>query len=42
LTIACQSLVDFSLQMPGNAALFVVLAAVALHRPLSPATSDPS
>ena len=32
LAIALQSLVEFSLQMPGNAALFVVLSAVALHR----------
>jgi hypothetical protein len=31
--IAAQSLVEFSLQMPGNAALFVLVAAVALHRP---------
>lgn len=31
--IATQSFVEFSLQMPGNAALFVVVAAVALHRP---------
>jgi O-antigen ligase len=31
--IAAQSLVEFSLQMPGNATLFVVLAAIALHRP---------
>jgi O-antigen ligase len=30
--IALQSLVEFSLQMPGNAALFAVLAAIALHR----------
>ena len=30
--IALQSAVEFSLQMPGNAALFAVLAAVALHR----------
>jgi O-antigen ligase len=30
--IAFQSAVEFSLQMPGNSALFVVLAAVALHR----------
>jgi O-antigen ligase len=30
---AAQSLVEFSLQMPGNAALFVVLAGIALHRP---------
>jgi O-antigen ligase len=31
--IAAQSLVEFSLQMPGNTVLFVVLLAVALHRP---------
>src|SRR6185503_2358494 len=31
--IAAQSLFDFSLQMPGNAMMFAVLAAVALHRP---------
>ena len=30
--IAAQSLVEFSLQMPGNAVLFVVLLAIALHR----------
>jgi O-antigen ligase len=30
--IAAQSLVEFSLQMPGNALLFVVLLAIALHR----------
>jgi O-antigen ligase len=30
--IAAQSLVEFSLQMPGNTALFVVILAVALHR----------
>lgn len=29
--VALQALVEFSLQMPGNAALFTVLAAVALH-----------
>jgi O-antigen ligase len=29
--IALQSLVEFSLQMPGNAALFVVLCGIALH-----------
>jgi O-antigen ligase len=33
LGIAAQSLVEFSLQMPGNAVLFVVLMAIALHRP---------
>lgn len=32
LAIALQSLVEFSLQMPGNAAFFAALAAVALHR----------
>ena len=31
--IALQSLVEFSLQMPGNAVAFVVLGAMALHRP---------
>jgi O-antigen ligase len=31
LAMAIQSLVEFSLQMPGNAAFFVVLAAIALH-----------
>jgi O-antigen ligase len=30
--IAMQSIVDFSLQMPGNAALFAVLCGIALHR----------
>jgi O-antigen ligase len=33
--IAAQSLVEFSLQMPGNAVLCVVLAALAVHRPRS-------
>jgi len=32
-TIATQAVVEFSLQMPGNAALFVVLLAIALHEP---------
>lgn len=31
--LALQSLVDFSLQMPGNAVLIVLLLAVAVHRP---------
>jgi hypothetical protein len=35
VAIAVQSLVDFSLQMPGNAVLFVVVLAIALHRPRS-------
>jgi len=30
--MALQETVDFSLQVPGNAALFVVLAAIAVHR----------
>jgi O-antigen ligase len=34
LGMAAQSLVEFSLQMPGNAVLFVVLMALALHRPV--------
>ena len=33
--IAAQSLVELSLQMPGNAGLCVVLAALAVHRPRS-------
>jgi O-antigen ligase len=32
VAIACQEVVEFSLQMPGNAALFVVLCAVAVRR----------
>jgi len=35
LGIAAQSIVEFSLQMPANAALAVTLAAIALHRPRS-------
>ena len=35
MAVALQSLVDFSLQMPGTAVLFVVFLAVALHRPRS-------
>jgi O-antigen ligase len=31
-SVALQSLVEFSLQMPGNAALFAVLAAIAIHQ----------
>jgi O-antigen ligase len=34
--IAAQSLVDFSLQMPGNFVLFVLLLAIAIHRPARP------
>lgn len=33
LAIAVQSIVEFSLQMPGNAALFVVVLAIAMHDP---------
>src|SRR5439155_22232415 len=33
LTIALQEATEFSLQMPWNAALFCVLAAIAVHRP---------
>jgi putative inorganic carbon (HCO3(-)) transporter len=32
ISIALQAVVEFSLQMPGNAALFAVIAAIALHR----------
>lgn len=35
--LAVQSLVDFSLQMPGNAVLFTLLMAIAAHRPPGPA-----
>jgi putative inorganic carbon (HCO3(-)) transporter len=35
LAVALQSFVEFSLQMPGNAALFVVLLGIAMHRPPS-------
>jgi hypothetical protein len=38
LLIAAQSMVEFSLQMPGNAALFTLLVALALHRPIAPKT----
>jgi O-antigen ligase len=34
--IAVQSLVDFSLQIPADTLLFVVIAAIAVHRPLRP------
>lgn len=32
VAVALQELVDFSLQIPGNAVLFTILAAIALHR----------
>lgn len=38
--IAAQSVVEFSLQMPGNAVLAVALAAVAVHRPRAPLHSS--
>jgi hypothetical protein len=40
IAIAVQSLVEFSLQIPGNAALFATLCAIALHRS-APALSPP-
>jgi O-antigen ligase len=33
LAIACQEMVEFSLQMPANAVLFAIVCAIALHRP---------
>jgi O-antigen ligase len=33
LAIACQETVEFSLQMPGNAVLFTIICAIALHNP---------
>jgi hypothetical protein len=38
--IAAQSLVEFSLQKPGNTVLFVVLVALALHRPDQDSSAD--
>jgi hypothetical protein len=38
LAIALQEIVEFSLQMPGNAFLFAVLCAIALHRTPLPRT----
>ena len=35
VAISLQEFVEFSLQMPGNAVLFAVLAAIAIHRPAS-------
>ena len=40
LAIAVQSLFEFSLQMPGNAAMFCVLAAIAIHRSPNVRTTD--
>ena len=36
LAIAIQECADFSLQMPGNVVLFVVLSAIALRQPAAP------
>ena len=36
VAIGLQSLVEFSLQLPGNGVLFVVLLALAVHRPARP------
>lgn len=42
LAIACQETVEFSLQMPGNAVLFAIVCAIALHRPAhSDSAADP-
>jgi O-antigen ligase len=38
--IAAQSAVEFSLQMPGNTVLFVLLLALAMHRPRSESRSS--
>lgn len=35
LAIACQETVEFSLQMPGNAVLFTIICAIALHTPVN-------
>jgi O-antigen ligase len=37
LAMAFQEIVDFSLQIPGNAACFAMLLAIAIHRPRPPA-----
>jgi O-antigen ligase len=48
VAVAIQESVDFGLQMPGNATMFVVLLAIALHdgrlrmRPVSPVSPSPS
>ena len=41
IAIAFQETVDFSLQMPGNAVMFVVLCAIALHRPRAARHAEP-
>src|SRR5919201_3210820 len=40
IAIAFQETVEFSLQMPGNAALFAVVCAIALHRPRATAVEN--
>lgn len=40
--VALQEMVDFSLQMPGNATLFAVLCAIALHRSSADARAEPN
>jgi hypothetical protein len=40
LAIACQETVEFSLQMPGNAVLFTIVCAIALHNPAN--SDDPA
>ena len=40
IAIAFQETVEFSLQMPGNAALFAVVCAIALHRPPDDLSSE--
>ena len=42
VAIALQEAVDFSLQMPGNAVLFVVLLALAIRRPSLTAHTVPA
>jgi O-antigen ligase len=42
IAIALQESVDFSLQMPGNAALFAAVCAIALHRPPPTTRRTPS
>ena len=42
VAIALQESVDFSLQMPGNAALFAAVCAIALHRPPPPDHRTPT
>ena len=39
VAIATQSLVEFSLQIPANTLVFIVLAAIAVHRPARPRVS---